>query len=145
MRTECHIAIVDEPIDVAGLFARVADHRAGAVTSFVGTVRCTSGAVDRDGAVELLEYEAYEPMAIAECARILDEVQARFKICKVAVEHRIGRLSLGEIAVAIVVATPHRATAFEACRFIIEELKQRVPIWKKEVFADGAAWVDNRP
>lgn len=92
-----------------------------------------------------LEYEAHTSMAEAEMTRIVEEVAAEHGSIDIALEHRIGLLDVGDIAVAIACATPHRAESFAACRTIIEELKKRVPIWKKEVFSDGAAWVANRP
>src|SRR5690606_19508859 len=105
----------------------------------------TSGTEGRNGEVVRLEYEAFAPMAIAEMERIAAEIEQKFSPSWLALHHRVGLLGPGETAVAIVVATPHRDASFEACRYAIEELKKRVPIWKKEVFADGAEWVDPRP
>lgn len=91
--------------------------------------------------VERLDYEAYEPMAEAECARIVAETESRWQVA-VALRHRIGRLEVGETAVAVVAASAHRDEAFVACRHVIEELKRRVPIWKREYYADGTVgWV----
>ena len=136
--------VVAEPIDVDRLLHRTPDSTCGAVCSFVGVARDSSSA--RQGAdVTRLEYEAYVPMAEAELQRIACEVLERFASARVSVYHRTGVLAIGDAAVAIVVATPHRAESFDACRYVIEELKARVPIWKKEVFDDGAEWVDPRP
>lgn len=89
-----------------------------------------------------MEYSAYGPMAEEECARIVAEAEARWPV-RVALEHRIGRLEIGDTAVAIVAAGAHRDEAFAACRFVIEEVKRRVPVWKKEYYADGSvAWVE---
>ncbi len=140
------IRIVEEAIDLEALQrSAVGRSRDGAVVSFVGTVRVSSGMADRPGEVVRLEYEAFVPMAVAELGRIADEVEAAYQPSFLAVHHRIGVLDIGDAAVAIFVTTPHRDGAFEACRTLIEELKKRVPIWKKEVFADGASWVDPRP
>lgn len=140
------IRIVEEAIDLEEIQRNaVGRSRDGAVVSFVGTVRESSSMSDRPGEVVRLEYEAFVPMAVAELGRIADEVEVRYQPSLLAVHHRTGILEIGHAAVAIFVTTPHRDGAFEACRYVIEELKKRVPIWKKEVFADGASWVDPRP
>ena len=126
-----------DPLDIATLVTRVRAPDRGAVTSFLGLVR------DHDAGrmVTRLEYSAYPPMAEAECARIVAEAEARWPV-RVAVEHRIGTLQIGDAAVAIAAAAAHRDEAFAACRFVIEEVKRRVPIWKKEFYADGTVeWV----
>jgi molybdopterin synthase catalytic subunit len=112
----------------------------GGIATFVGTVRD-----HHDGrAVIRLEYSAYEPMAEVECARIVSEAESRWD-CGVALRHRIGALEVGETAVAVAAASSHRDAAFAACRYVIEEVKRRVPIWKQEFFADGAVeWVGAR-
>ena len=131
-------AIVTAPIDTAALLAEVTAPRNGAVVLFVGTVR----EVNEGRRVEALDYAAYEAMAADELARIAAEAAARFGTEDLAVEHRIGLLALGDASVAIAVAHPHRGQAFDACRFVIEELKRRVPIWKREHYADGErSWV----
>jgi molybdopterin synthase catalytic subunit len=125
------------PLDLATLVARVEAPDRGAVTSFLGRVRDhhTGRKVIR------LEYSAYAPMADAECAGIVSEAEARWPV-RVALEHRIGILDIGDAAVAIAAAGAHRDETFAACRFVIEEVKRRVPIWKKEFFADGTIeWV----
>lgn len=136
--------VISEKIDVASLISQAGDNAAGAIAIFVGVARSSSSA-RRDGLVERLEYEAYVPMAERELRAIADEACASFGVINLFVHHRVGRLEIGDAAVAIVVSTPHRAASFDACRFVIEALKKRVPIWKKEVFDDGEIWVDPRP
>ncbi len=138
---ECRV--VDIPLEVAQVIARVEDDRAGAIASFIGTVRNSSSIHNVE--VLALEYEAYIPMAERELQAIAVEAVERFKAINIIVHHRVGHLAITEPAVAIAVASPHRASAFDACRYIIEELKKRVPIWKKEVFVDGAEWVNAHP
>src|SRR5256885_428532 len=95
------------------------------------------------GRAELyLDYEAYESMALAKIREIAVEIHAKFPIDRLAIAHRLGRLEIGETSVFIAVSAPHRAAAFDACRFAIDTLKRTVPIWKKEYFADGAVWAD---
>ena len=138
-----HVALVTEPIDVAALLARVSSPTVGAVASFFGTVRN----VNENRAVTGIEYSAYEEMAKREMHAIVAEVAGKFDsvALTIAIEHRLGELSLGDISVAIAVSHARRAPALDACRYVIEELKKRVPIWKREHYADGTrAWVDNR-
>lgn len=132
-------AIVTRPIDLSALLAEVARHANGASLLFVGTVRDVN-----DGrAVTGIEYSAYGAMAEAELARIVEEAASRFGTADIVVEHRVGRLALGEASVAIAVAHPHRASAYEASRWVIEELKRRVPVWKREEYVDGTReWLD---
>ncbi len=93
--------------------------------------------------VTALEYRAYRPMAERELARIVAEAEARWESIAVAVEHRVGALVVGDLAVVVAVAHPHRRAAFEACEYVVEQLKQRVPIWKREQYAEGpSAWVE---
>lgn len=125
------------PIDARETEAAVANDGAGAVLSFQGTVRNRTG----DHAVTHLDYEVYPEMARAVLQRIAEAAESRWSGAKVAILHRHGRLAIGEVSVAISVAHPHRAEAFEACRFVIEELKRDVPIWKKEHRGDGSVWV----
>ncbi|CAN5709706.1 molybdenum cofactor biosynthesis protein MoaE [soil metagenome] len=126
------------PIDPAGLVSRVASPAFGGVASFLGLVRNHHGG----RAVSRLEYTAYGPMAEAECRRIVGEAESRWQV-RVALEHRTGALEIGDIAVGVAAAGAHRDEAFSACRYVIEEVKARVPIWKKEFFQDGdVAWVD---
>jgi molybdopterin synthase catalytic subunit len=131
----------ESPLDPGAVVARVAGPDAGGVVTFTGAVRSSS----RGRAIHHLEYEAYAGMAEAELEKIADEAGARWPGVRVAIAHRTGRLEIGEVAVVVAAAAPHRAEAFEAARFAIDELKQRVPIWKKEVAEDGAWWVDERP
>ena len=113
------------------------DERAGAIATFLGTVRAHSRGRD----VIALEYEAYEEMAEEVMAEIAEEVQARYDLCKVAIAHRLGRVEVGETSVAIAVSAPHRQDALAACAEAIEALKARVPLWKKELYADGEEWI----
>ena len=125
------------PLDLSELLALVQSPERGGVACFLGTVRNHHGGREVRG----LEYSAYAPMAEAECARILAETETRWPVT-VALRHRVGRLEIGDAAVAVVAASAHRNEAFVACRHVIEELKLRVPIWKREVFADGTVeWV----
>lgn len=125
------------PLDLGALLAQVESPARGGVACFLGTVRNL-----QDGRNVLrLEYSAYAPMAEAECARIVAEAEDRWD-CAVALAHRIGTLEVGDTAVAIAAASPHRQEAFAACRYVIEEVKRRVPIWKREFFEDGRVeWV----
>lgn len=130
-----HLSEID--LDVASILASVQDESCGAVNIFVGTVRNkTAGKT-----VLRLEFEAYHEMAISEMKSIAEELQIRWDAVSVAIHHRIGCVNVGGIAVVIAVATPHRASSFLACQYAIDTLKERVPIWKKEVFEDGEVWV----
>jgi molybdopterin synthase catalytic subunit len=134
--------LVESPIDVAATMALVARADAGAIDLFLGVVR--DHAPDAEGRtwpVTLLEYEAYRPMAIAEMSRIVAEIEAAIPGVKLAVTHRVGALKVGDAAVACVASAPHRGEAFVACRRLIDEIKARVPIWKREHGPDGAYWV----
>jgi molybdopterin synthase catalytic subunit len=132
-------AIVQAPIDVGRLIAEVTHPSAGAVTSFVGTVR----AENLGRAVTGIEYAAYAGMAERELEVIAGEAAAEFAPLRVVVEHRVGTLRVGEVSVAVVCAHAHRGPALDAVRYIIEELKRRVPVWKREMYVDGAReWVD---
>lgn len=132
-------AIVTRPIDVCGLLSEVAGPHNGATLLFVGTVRDVSDGVG----VTALDYSAYAGMAERELNEIVTEAAARWRTSDIVVEHRIGSLELGETSVAIVAAHPHRGEAYEASRYIIEELKKRLPIWKREHYVDGRAeWVN---
>ncbi len=132
-------AIVLRPLDPSALLAEVAGVANGASILFVGTVRD----VNEGRAVRGIEYTTYESMAVRELDAIVAEAASRFGTNDVVVEHRVGRLALGEASVVVAVAHPHRAEAYDASRFIIEELKRRVPIWKREEYVDGTReWVD---
>jgi molybdopterin synthase catalytic subunit len=129
--------LTSDPIDLGPLLDSVQSPARGGIASFLGTVRDHH----RGRAVLRLDYSAYAPMAVAELGRIVAEAELRWDV-GVAVQHRIGQLEIGDVAVAIAVASGHRDEAFVACRYVIEELKRRVPIWKKEYFADGTVeWV----
>src|SRR3954469_8448062 len=126
---EC--TLQEAPLDAGAMIALAAEAATGATTLFVGTARNTSSA--RPGSeVVRLEYEAYVPMAEKEICTIADETIDRFGVLNVLGHHRMGSLALGEAAVVVVISAPHRAAAFDGCRYVIEELKKRVPIWKKE-------------
>lgn len=126
-----------QPLDARAVEALVASESAGAVIAFTGTVRDRA----RGRTVVALEYEAYRPAAEAMLRQIGDEIAERWRIDRVAVAHRTGRLGVGEASVVIAVAAPHRHEGFAACAYAIERLKEIVPIWKKEHYEDGAVWV----
>lgn len=127
-------------IDVNALLAHVADSGLGGTVLFLGSVRQSV----EDGPVVEIEYSAYEEMVEAEFGRILSEARARWPQARIAAVHRIGRVPAGDPSIAVAAAAPHRAEAFETCRHVIEEAKTRLPVWKKEIFKDGAeAWRDN--
>lgn len=132
------IEIIETPIDHAALVERVRDNRAGAVCLFLGTVREITG----DRRTASLEYEAYPEMARAKLAELEAEARRRWPVIEAAIVHRVGHLDLGEVSVAVAVSCPHRRQAFEACQWLIDTLKEVVPIWKKETWADGGEeWV----
>ncbi len=134
-----HSAIVTEPIDVARLIATTQAAGVGALSVFLGTVRDLNDGRGVGG----MDYEAYESMAALELASVAREVCDRISGLRVAIEHRIGTLGVGDVSVAIVAAHAHRGPALDGARDIIEALKQRVPIWKREHYLDGErAWVD---
>ena len=129
------------PLSLDALIREVMSPAMGGVVTFTGVVRNRA----RGESIDHLEYEAYAPMAEKELRKIADAVHERWPHVRIAMSHRVGRLEVGEAAVMIAAAAPHRAEAFEACRFAIDTLKQTVPIWKKEVATDGEYWVDDRP
>lgn len=129
--------LTDAPIDVAGLEAAVAGTGHGALVTFVGRARDRA---DDGREVLELEYEAYPEMADAVLSEIVSEAEGRWSGCAVGVVHRVGVVPLGEAAVAIVTAAPHRSNAYEANRYVIGAIKDRLPIWKRERFADGSEW-----
>ena len=132
------IQLTHDEIDTAGLTESVRSTASGAVLLFLGTVReLTAGR-----RTEALDYEAYPQMAEAKLAELEAEARRRWPIDRVAVVHRLGHLELGDVSVAVAVSCPHREQAFDAGRFLIDELKRVVPIWKKENFSDGTSeWV----
>ncbi|HMB04694.1 MAG TPA: molybdenum cofactor biosynthesis protein MoaE [Isosphaeraceae bacterium] len=132
------IEITEAPIDHAALTERVRSNLAGAVCTFLGTVREMTGG----RRTASLDYESYPEMARREMAELEAEARRRWPIVEAALAHRVGHLDPGEISVVVAVSCPHRHQAFEACRWLIDTLKQVVPIWKKEVWADGSEeWV----
>ncbi len=134
--------ITREPIDKVGLEKRVLSGAAGAVVTFDGVVRNQT----KGRQVIRLEYDAYVPMALKEMKRIGTEIREQWPdVERIGMVHRFGPMEVSESSVVIVVTSPHRRIAFEACRFAIDRLKQTVPIWKKEVFADGEEWVEGDP
>jgi molybdopterin synthase catalytic subunit len=132
------ITLTAQPLDRAALVDAVSYPGTGGIVIFEGIVRDNA----RGKQVRYLEYEIYEEMAREQIKAIIQEAQQRFGVERVAVAHRSGRLEIGEASVIIVVATPHRGEAFEACRYIIDTLKATVPIWKKEVATNGEEWVE---
>ena len=129
--------LISEPLDVAAVLREVESHDAGAVASFIGTVRRRS----RDRDVLHLDYEAYEEMAEEMLARLGADLTERHGLTAVAIHHRLGRVELGEPSVVIAVSAPHRAAALDACREAIETLKASIPLWKKEVYSGGEEWI----
>jgi len=125
------------PVNLTSVVVEVVDERAGAIATFLGTVRAHSRGRD----VIALEYEAYEEMAEDVMAGIADDAQKRYDLCKVAISHRLGRVEVGETSVAIAVSAPHRQDALAACADAIEALKARVPLWKKELYEGGEEWI----
>jgi molybdopterin synthase catalytic subunit len=132
------VQLTRERLDRDALLAAVSDPRDGGIVIFEGVVRNHA----RGKQVRYLEYEAYVEMAEPQIREIIAEAQRRWGVERVAVAHRFGRLEIGETSVIVVVASPHRAEAFDACRYIIDTLKTTVPIWKKEVATDGEEWVE---
>ena len=135
------IAITEAPIDTQEVIAAVQADGAGAINVFIGTVRNQTQAKP----VVQLDFEAFDSMALKKMQQIADQAASRWPIQKVAVVHRKGSLQIGDAPVVIAVSTPHRKASFEACEFIIDTLKEVVPIWKKEIFEDGAVWVAAHP
>jgi molybdopterin synthase catalytic subunit len=131
----------EEPLQVDEALKRVQGPGMGGIVTFIGAVR--DNARGRD--VRFLEYEAYPEMAVREMEKIADAAAQRWPGTRVSIGHRSGHLEVGDVAVVVVAAAPHRGEAFEACRYAIDTLKETVPIWKKEVATDGEYWVDDRP
>ena len=129
--------ITESPLSLDRLAVAVGQNTSGAVATFLGIVREFA----RGRQVLYLEYDAYPEMATAVMRRIGDEIRARWPVNRIAVVHRIGRLAIGEASVAIAVSSPHRREALQACAYAIERVKEIVPVWKKEVWTDGAEWI----
>ncbi len=132
------VAVGEEPIDPAAVLAHVEDPQCGAVVLFLGTVRNHSPGIE---GVTHLEYETYGDVVGDKIAAIIAEARERWPVKRVAAVHRTGELGIGEISVAVAASSPHRKDAFAAGRFLIDELKTRAPIWKKEHWPGGAEWV----
>jgi molybdopterin synthase catalytic subunit len=134
------VAVTSAPLDLQALIDDIAKSTTadGAITSFVGLVRDQN----QGRRVSFLEYEAYEPLALRALQLIIDEAREQWADTRLGVHHRIGRLELGEASIIIVAASPHRAHAFAACRYMIERVKQIVPIWKHEHFEGGDVWLE---
>jgi molybdopterin synthase catalytic subunit len=138
MMTDPRCRIVTGPIDVSALFGDAASPSDGAVLVFVGVVRESNEGRD----VEHLDYEAYAPMAESVLSEIVAEAEERWETGRISVVHRVGQLAIGDPSVVITVAAPHRGAAYDASRYVIEELKKRVPIWKREGYVTGESeWV----
>jgi MoaE-MoaD fusion protein len=129
--------LTSDPIDVEAVIAQVADERAGAIATFLGTTRAQS----RGRTVLHLEYDAYEGMAERVMEKIAAELKSKHELCEIAITHRIGRVGIGETSVAIAVSAPHRHAALAACQEAIDTLKETVPLWKKEVYEGGEEWI----
>ncbi|HYT81906.1 MAG TPA: molybdenum cofactor biosynthesis protein MoaE [Gemmatimonadales bacterium] len=128
-----------EPISLDALLAEVSSPACGGTCVFLGTVRDGP----EEHGVTAIEYSAYEEMVEAEFGRLLADARTRWPEARLAVRHRLGRIPAGEASIAIAAAAPHRTQAFEACRFVIEEVKRRIPVWKKELRVNGTeVWVD---
>jgi molybdopterin synthase catalytic subunit len=127
----------DKPLSLDRAVDEVRDDRAGAIATFTGTTRIQS----RGRTVEHLDYEAYEGMAEEVMSAIADSLHARYELCAIAIHHRVGRVGIGDTSVVIAVSAPHRGDALAACKDAIDELKQRVPLWKKEVYDGGEEWI----
>lgn len=135
------IKLTESPLDIMACANFVSSDDAGGIDVFIGTVRNAT----KGKPVLRLEFEAYEPMALAEMLKIAEQAKEKFGAKKIALHHRIGILQIREAAVVIAVSAPHRAAAFDACRYCIDTLKETVPIWKKEIFEDGEVWVAAHP
>jgi molybdopterin synthase catalytic subunit len=134
--------LTKQVIDLVKVLAGVQEPTSGGTTLFIGTVRDNSEA----GEVDLIRYQAYEPMAEKRLLEIEEETKRLWPMARVKLVHRLGELTVGEVSVAVAVSAPHRAEAFEACRYIIERIKRDVPIWKKERLTGGReVWVEGHP
>jgi molybdopterin synthase catalytic subunit len=130
--------LTNEPLDVGVIARRTVPPECGATVTLDGYVRQFT----KGRETLYLVYEAYEPMALSEMEKLVGQAHGKFEIAHVGIVHRLGKLGIGETSVVISVAAPHRRAAFEACEWLIKELKRTVPIWKKEVYADGEIWIE---
>ncbi|HYD22764.1 MAG TPA: molybdenum cofactor biosynthesis protein MoaE [Flavipsychrobacter sp.] len=135
------IQLSPTPLEVQSCLDFVSDTAVGGIDVFVGTVRNQTKGKE----VLKLEFEAYEPMALREMQKLADQAREKWDVLRIAIHHRTGTLGVGEIPVIIAVSAAHRTAAFDACRYIIDTLKETVPIWKKEYFAGGEVWVNAHP
>ena len=135
------IKVTAEPLDIPACIDWVMSPQSGGIDVFIGTVRDAT----KGKPVVRLEFEAYVPMALSEMRKLAEQATAKWPLHKVLLHHRTGVLPIGDVPVVIAVSAAHRAAAFEACRFLIDTLKQTVPIWKKEIFEDGEVWVAAHP
>lgn len=139
LKTEINIS--NESLNIQSCIDWVMSPQSGGIDVFIGTVRDTT----KGKKVIRLDFEAYEPMALKEMEKIAAQAFEKWPVQKLLIHHRVGALEIGEIPVIIAVSCAHRDAAFEACRFVIDTLKQTVPIWKKEIFEDGEVWVAAHP
>ncbi len=131
------ILVTRKPLDTEAITSTVRASANGGIVTFLGTTRD-----ETDGRrVLYLEYEAYQGMAKKMLVRVAQEVRERWGITDLSIAHRLGRLEIGEVSLVVAAASPHRAEAFAACQYVVDRIKQNVPIWKKEVFEDGEVWV----
>jgi len=135
------IKITSKKLNLQDCYDFVQDASCGGIALFVGTVRNKT----KDKSVTLLDFSTYKPMALKEIEKIAEKALEKYDILKIAIHHAEGELEIGEIPVIISVSSPHRKAAFDACQFAIDTLKETVPIWKKEHFADGEVWVNSTP
>jgi len=135
------IELTEKQIDVLHVIQQAEAPEAGGVDVFIGMVRNATNGKE----VEALEFEAYEKMAVSELEKIIQRAKEKWPVLKVAVSHAIGKRKIGELAVVIAVSAAHRDAAFHACRYVIDTLKETVPIWKKEIFENGEVWVSAHP
>lgn len=140
MLTEKMFEITKEPISIESMINKVTCRNAGAITTFIGTVR----ELTNEKRTLYLEYDAYEAMTVKKLTEIGSEIQEQWLETQVAITHRIGRLEISDIAVVIAVSSPHRAHSYEANRYAIERIKEMVPIWKKEHWEDGESWIGDQ-
>jgi len=138
---DINVNILETPLSLDDCYKAVVDEGCGGIAIFVGTVRNRN----KGEAVTKLDFESYVPMAIKEMTAIANECKIKFDTHRIAIHHRVGEVHITEKAVIIAVSTKHRDKAFQACKFAIDQLKERVPIWKKEHLVDGSYWVNSRP
>ena len=132
------IVVTDSPLEPESFTKAIISTASGAVITFLGTTRNETAGKK----VLYLEYEAYNPMASEKLQEICDEIKQKWTITDIAIGHRVGKLEIGDISLVVALSAPHRNEAFESCKYLVDRLKETVPIWKKEVFADGEVWID---